>query len=162
MMNMDKVEYYTYEPDTVDYRELLKFLQETDDLIYPPTSSRVNLEEYAKKVTKYAVMLVAKKGEEWIGVEAFYFNPYPEFSYTTHLCVKKEYQNNSSVGMDLMLRQKRYLKEHKTKGLRFAIRKSNAALLNYHIKTGGRIISEHTYPGTDIVEVDMEKVFIKD
>jgi len=159
---MDAINYLTYQPETVDYREFLKFLQETDDLVIPPTSSRVDLVEYAKKVTKYATMLVAKKGEEWIGVEAFYFNPYPEFSYTTHLCVKKEYQNNSTVGMDLMLRQRRYLKEHKTKGLRFEIRKSNAALLNYHLKTGGRIIDEYNYPGTDIVEVKMEKIFIKD
>lgn len=161
-MDMEDIKYYTFQPNTIDYHEFLSFLEETDDLIEPRLSSRVNLEDYAKKVTQFATMLVAKKDGEWIGVEAFYFNPYPEFSYTTHLCVKKEYQNNSSVGMDLMLRQKRYLKEHKTKGLRFAIRKSNAALLNYHIKTGGRIISEHTYPGTDIVEVDMEKVFIKD
>ena len=159
---MDTIEYYTYQPGMVDYHEFLRFMQETDDLVYPPTSSRVDLEEYSQKVAKYAVMLVAKKGEEWIGVEAFYFNPYPDFSYTTHRCVKKEYQNNSSVGMDLMLRQREYFKEHKTKGLRFEIRKSNKALLNYHLKTGGRIIDEYFYPGTNIVEVKMEKIFIKD
>jgi len=159
---MVNIEYFTYEPDMVDYRELLKFLLETDDLVIPPISSRVNLEDYAKKVVKNAVMLVAKRGDEWIGLEAFYFNPYPEFSYTTHLCVKKEYQNNSTVGMDLMLRQRKYLKEHKTKGLRFSIRKSNEALLNYHLKMGSRIISEHTYPGTDIIELDMERIIIKD
>lgn len=159
---MDTVDYFTYQPGTVDYHEFLRFMQETDDLVYPPTSSRVDLEEYSQKVAKNAVMLVAKKGEEWIGVEAFYFNPYPDFSYTTHLCVKKEYQNNSSVGMDLMLRQRKYFKDHKTKGLRFEIRKSNAALLNYHLKTGGRIIDEYNYPGTDIIEVKMEKVFVKD
>ena len=107
-------------------------------------------------------MFVAKDGSEWVGVEAVYFNEYPEFSFTTHLSVKKEYQNNSMVGTELMLRQLRYLKKNRTKGLRFSIRKSNTQLLNYHLKTGGRIIAEHTYPGTDIVEVEMEKVFIKD
>ena len=159
---MEKIEYIIYEPNTVDYQEFLLFLQETDDLIVPPISSRVKLEDYAQKVTKNATMFVAKKGEEWIGVEAVYFKPYPEFSFSTYLCVKKEFQNDSTVGMELMLRQKRYLKENKTKGLRFAIRKSNAPLLNYHLKTGGKIIAEHTYPGTDIVEVEMEKVFIKE
>lgn len=159
---MEDINYYTYQPETVDFHEFLHFLQETDDLIIPSISSRVDLVEYAKKVVKNAVMLVAKKGEEWIGVEAFYFNPYPGFSYTTHLCVKKEYQDNSTVGMDLMLRQRRYLKEHKTKGLRFSIRKSNEALLKYHLKMGSRIISEHTYPGTDIVELDMERILVKD
>lgn len=159
---MEKIEYNIYEPNTVDNQDFLLFLRETDDLIVPPISSRINLEEYARKVTKNATMFVAKKGDEWIGVEAVYFKPYPEFSFSTYLCVKKEFQNDSTVGMELMLRQKRYLKENRTKGLRFAIRKSNAPLLNYHLKTGGRIIAEHTYPGTDIVEVEMEKIFIKD
>lgn len=159
---MDHIEYVTYQPGMVDYRVFLKFLEETDDLLEPRLSTRVDLTEYAKKVTKNATMFVAKKGEEWIGVEAVYFNPYPDFSYTTHLSVRKEYQSNSTVGMDLMLRQRKYLKNNKTKGLRFAIRKSNAALLNYHLKTGGVITGEHVYPGTDIIEVEMEKIFIKD
>lgn len=159
---MGNIEYYIYEPNTVDYQEFLLFLRETDDLIIPPISSRVNLEEYAQKVAKNATMFVAKKGEEWIGVEAVYFKPYPDFSFSTYLCVKQEYQNESVVGIELMLRQKRYLKEKRTKGLRFAIRKSNAPLLNYHLKTGGIIIAEHAYPGTGVIEVEMEKVFIKD
>jgi hypothetical protein len=159
---MDEIKYYTFLPNTIDYHEFLTYLEETDNLIVPCLSTRVNLEEYAKKATKNATMFVAKKGTEWIGVEAVYFNEYPNFSYNTLLSVKEEYQSDTNVGMELMLMQRRYLKEHRTKGLRFSIRKSNKALLNYHIKTGGRIISEHAYPGTDIVEVEMEKIFIKD
>lgn len=159
---MEEVKYFTFLPDTIDYRDFLFFLEETDDLIVPRLSSRVNLEDYAKKVTHFATMFVAKKGEEWIGVEAVYYNEYPEFSFSTYLCVKKEYQSNSTVGLNIMLMQRKFLKDHRTKGLRFDIRKSNVALLNYHLKTGGKIISEHTYPGTDIVEVRMEKVFVKD
>lgn len=159
---MENIEYYTFLPDTVDYREFLIFLEETDDLTIPRLSTRVNLEEYAKKVTKNATMFVAKKGMVWIGVEAVYYNKYPDFSYNTILRVRKEYQNNSTVGMNIMLMQRKYLKEHRTKGLRFDVRKTNTALLNYHLKTGGKIISEHTYPGTDVIEVKMEKIFIKD
>ncbi len=159
---MNEVLYFTYQPNTIDYNDFLSFLKETDDLIEPRLSTRVDLSDYAKKVVNNAVLFVAKNGEEWIGVEAVYFNEYPDFSFTTHLSVKKEYQKTSTVGMELMLRQLRYLKEHRTKGLRFTIRKSNTALLKYHLKTGGRIINEHTYPGTDIEEVEIEKVFIKD
>lgn len=159
---MEIIEYFTFQPGTADYQEFLSFLEETDDIMIPPMSTRVNLEDYAKKVVKNATMFVAKKGNEWIGVEAVYVNEFPEFSYTTYLGVKEEYQNNSSVGMELMISCKRYLKKIRTKGLRFGIRKSNNALLNYHIKTGGKITGEHTYPGTDIVEVEMEKIFIKD
>ena len=159
---MNKIEYYIFQPGTIDSQEFHNYLKEVDNLLIPPLSSRVNLAEYAKKVTSKAVMFVAKDGADWVGVEAVYFNEYPEFSFTTHLSVKKEYQNNSMVGTELMLRQLRYLKKNRTKGLRFSIRKSNTQLLNYHLKTGGRIVAEHTYPGTDIVEVEMEKVYIKD
>lgn len=159
---MDNIEYFTYQPGTVDYRELLHFLEETDDLIEPRLSTRVDIVEYSKKVAKNATMFVAKRGLEWIGVEAVYFNAYPEFSFTTTLRVRKEYHNNSTVGLDLMLMQKRYLKKNGTKGLRFAIRKNNTQLLNYHLKRGARILSEHVYPNTDIVEVEMEEVYIKD
>lgn len=159
---MNKIEYYVYQPGTVEREEFLNYLKEVDDLLIPPLSSRVNLAEYADKVTSKAVMFVAKDGSEWVGVEAVYFNEFPDYSFTTHLSVKKEYQNNSMVGTELMLRQLRYLKKNRTKGLRFSLRKSNTQLLNYHLKTGGRIVAEHTYPGTDIVEVEMEKVFIKD
>ena len=159
---MNNIDYFVFQPGTVDSNDFLHFLKETDDLTMPCLSSRVNIKEYAKKVVDNAVMFIAKKGDDWIGVEAVYFNEYPNFSYNTILRVKKEFQNNSSVGIELMLMHKKYLKEHRTKGLRFAIRKSNKALLNYHLKTGGKIISEHTYPGTSIVEVVMEKVFIND
>jgi len=157
-----KIEYSIYQPGTLDYHQFWEYLKEVDNLLIPPLSSRVNLAEYAEKVCNRAILFVAKNEQEWVGVEAVYFNKYPDFSFTTHLSVKKEYQNDSNVGMELMLRQLRYLKENGTKGLRFSIRKSNKQLLNYHLKTGGKIISEHTYPGTDIVEVEMEKVYIKE
>lgn len=159
---MEIIEYCLYQPGTLDYHQFWEYLKEVDNLLIPPLSSRVDLAEYAERVCNRAILFVAKDGEEWVGVEAVYFNEYPEFSFTTHLSVKKEYQEGGKIGMELMLRQLRYLKEHRTKGLRFSIRKSNKALLNYHLKTGGRIVSEHTYPGTDIVEVEMEKVYIKD
>ena len=159
---MGKIEYYTYQPGTLDSLEFLAYLREVDDLLIPRLSSRVDLAEYAERVTDRAVLFVAKDGEKWVGVEAVYFNEYPDFSFTTHLSVKKEYQKDSAVGMELMLRQLKYLKEHRTKGLRFSIRKSNTGLLKYHLKTGGKIIAEHTVPNTDVVMVEMEKIYIKD
>ena len=159
---MNKIEYYIYQPGSLDYHQFWGYLKEVDSLLIPPLSSRVDLAEYAERVCNRAILFVAKDGEEWVGVEAVYFNEYPEYSFTTHLSVKKEYQNDSNVGIELMLRQLRYLKAHRTKGLRFTIRKSNTQLLNYHLKTGGKIIAEHTIPNSDVVMVEMEKVYIKD
>lgn len=159
---MEKIEYCIYQPGSLDYHQFWEYLKEVDSLLIPPLSSRVDLAEYAERVCNRAVLFVAKDGEEWVGVEAVYFNEYPDFSFTTHLSVKKEYQNDSNVGIELMLRQLRYLKAHRTKGLRFTIRKSNTQLLNYHLKTGGKIIAEHAIPNSDVVMVEMEKVYIKD
>jgi hypothetical protein len=159
---MKKIEYCIYQPGSLDYHKFWEYLKEVDSLLIPPLSSRVDLAEYAERVCNRAILFVAKDGEEWVGVEAVYFNEYPDYSFTTHLSVKKEYQNDSNVGIELMLRQLRYLKAHRTKGLRFTIRKSNTQLLNYHLKTGGRIIGEHAIPNSDVVMVEMEKDYIKD
>jgi len=141
---MNKIDYYIYQPGSLDYHQFWEYLKEVDSLLIPPLSSRVDLAEYAERVTNKAILFVAKDGQEWVGVEAVYFNEYPEYSFTTHLSVKKEYQNDSNVG------------------LRFTIRKSNTQLLNYHLKTGGKIVGEHTIPNSDVVMVEMEKDYIKD
>ena len=84
---MNNIDYFVFQPGTVDSNDFLHFLKETDDLTMPCLSSRVNIKEYAKKVVDNAVMFIAKKGDDWIGVEAVYFNEYPNFSYNTILRV---------------------------------------------------------------------------
>lgn len=155
-LKCNMIEYSVNEPKTLDWKELLSFLQETDDLIVPPISSRIDLEEYAKKITENAVVFAARDEESLIGVAAVYYNPYPGYSYSTYFCVKKAYRKIDMVGIKLEELQKEYWTTHWTKGIRFAIRKSNKALVRYHQHNGAKIVSEEQYPDSDITELHME------
>lgn len=153
------IEYGVNEPKTLDWKELLLFLQETDDLIVPPISSRIDLEEYAKKITENAVVFGARDEGVLVGLTAIYYNPYPQYSYGTYSCVKKSYRKNDLVGIGLSELQQEYWKEHRTKGLRFAIRKSNKQLLRYNLLRGAKVLYEDVYQGTDMIEVHLELDF---
>ncbi|MBO4874562.1 MAG: hypothetical protein J5542_04565 [Bacteroidales bacterium] len=153
---MREIEYSILKPGEADYNELYDFLVETDNLIIPNLSTRVNLLDYAKKLAGKATNFFARDNGLLIGVRSVYFNSYPEFSFSTYTCVRKEYQGEDMIGMKLGEVQNKYLIDNGARGIRFAIRKSNKALYKYNLKRGARVISENKYPGTDIVEVEME------
>lgn len=150
------ISYQINEPETLDYQEVLAFLKETDQLVVPSLSTLVNLEEYSHKITSKAVIFTARDNEKIIGLSAIYFNKAPGFSYSTMMMVKREYQLQEMVGVELSKLAKDYLKKNESAGLRFEIRKSNQPLVRYHLKRGARIVSESVYPGTDVVSLLME------
>lgn len=90
---------------------------------------------------------------------AVYYNPYPNYSFSTYFCVKKECQKIETVGIGLEELQREFWKGPRTKGIRFDICKSNKALLRYHLHKGAKIVPESLFLGTDMVELHMEKDF---
>ena len=153
---MREIEYSILKPGEADYNEIYSFFVETDDLIIPNLSTRVNLLDYAKKLAEKATNFCARDSGLLIGIKSVYFNKYPEFSFSTYSCVRKEYQGEDMIGIELDSMQSKYLRENGSGGIRFAMRKSNKAFLRYLLKNGARIVSESTYPGTNITEVIME------
>lgn len=158
---MQEIEYSILKPGEADYNELYCFFLETDNLIIPNLSTRVNLMDYAKKLAERATNFEARHNGRLIGLKSVYFNKYPEFSFSTYSCVKKEYQGEDMVGIKLDSMQSKYLRENGSAGVRFAIRKSNKALLKYLLRYGANVVSERTYPGTDIEELEMVCEFKK-
>ena len=153
------ITYHINEPKTLDSQEILAFLRETDELITPRLSVLVVLEDYAKKITDKAVIFTARDDDKLIGLSAIYFNKAPEYSYSTYIMVKREYQQVDMVGIELSSMVKNYIKNNGSTGLRFEIRKTNTPLLKYNLKRGAKIISESKYPGTDEVSVLMELTY---
>lgn len=148
--------YQVNEPQTLDEQEILVFLKETDELLTPKLSSLVELEEYAKKITSKAVIFTARDAGQIIGLTAIYFNPAPNYSYSTYSMVKREYQLVEMVGVKLSKCVSDYTKSNGSAGLRYEIRKSNKQLLKYNLKRGAKILKESVYPGTDIETLLME------
>ena len=150
------IEYQINEPGTLEVQEVLSFLKETDGLVIPSLSSLVILDDYANKITSKAVIFTARDTGRLVGLTAIYFNKAPEYSYSTYTMVRREYQLVEMVGVELSARVKEYTKGNGSAGLRYEIRKSNKALLKYHLKRGARILSEKEYPGTSITALLME------
>lgn len=150
------IEYLVNEPNTLDVKEVLRFLKETDSLVKPSLSTLVDLEEYSKKIVSKAVIFTARDNGELIGLTAIYFNKAPEYSYSTYTVVKREYQIVEMVGVEMSKMVRDYAKGNGSAGLRYEIRKSNKPLLRYHLRRGAKIIEERLYPGTDIVSLLME------
>lgn len=153
------ITYQVNEPHTLDDQEILLFLKETDELLIPKLSTLVDLEEYAKKITSKAVIFTARDADCLVGLTAIYFNKAPGYSYSTHNMVKREYQLTEMIGVELAKMVGDYLISNGSAGIRFECRKSNKALVKFHLRTGAKIIGESLYPGTDIESVQMELTF---
>mgnify|MGYP000006545118 FL=1 len=75
-----------------DSKRLEKILWELDDDIIPKLSERVNIEEYAKKLSANAEVFYVKHGDIDIGNCAVYMNN-EETGFISSIAIKKEWQN---------------------------------------------------------------------
>ncbi len=153
------IDYQIYEPGSLNVEEVLSFLKETDDLMFPSLCTLVDLKEYSQKITSKAVIFTARDEGRLVGLSAIYFNKAPGFSYSTFIMVRREYQRMEMIGIELSSRVKEYVKSNGSAGLRYEIRKTNQPLLRYHLKKGAKIIGERVVPGTDIVFLLMEIMY---
>ena len=146
------IEYEVIEPGKGDVKEIYEFLLATDDYLKPTLSSRVDLNNYSKKLIDSATLFVARENKRLIALSAAYVNKAPKESFGTYLCVKKEYQKESMIGPDLVLDFINYCKKAGSSGIRCVIRKTNVPLVKFYMRLGFVIESESTYPNSDIAE----------
>ncbi len=136
-----------YQPHEYDDEKMYLFLKETDDYFIPALSARVNLKEWAKKISSNAVVFELVVDNSIIGIGATYYNDAPAFSFGTFVCVKKEYQKEM-YGVDLIQRMIDYAKENGSAGFKCEVRKSNKPLVKFYKLLGFEIIEEISVPNT--------------
>lgn len=136
-----------YQPHEYDDEKMYRFLKETDDYFIPALSERVNLKEWAKKISSNAVVFELVVDNSIIGIGATYYNDAPAFSFGTFVCVKKEYQKEM-YGVDLIQRMIDYAKENGSAGFKCEVRKSNKPLVKFYKLLGFEIIEEISVPNT--------------
>lgn len=88
----------------LSFEEVMNFLQETD-FEYPiPLSTRVNIEDYAKKLSDLSDFSICKDGNVIVGMISCYTNQ-PPLGYISNVCIKKDYQGKKlfSVLFQLLL-----------------------------------------------------------
>lgn len=81
-----------YSFSKLSFEQVHKFLIETDNEFATPLSSKVNIEEYAKKLSDFSHFAYCTDDDNIIGMISCYVNN-PPLGYISNVCVKSEYQN---------------------------------------------------------------------
>lgn len=73
--------------------EIYNYLSENDLIFIPPLSTRIDVQNFAVKLNKYAVHFCAFEKERLVGFTGCYFNnPGREFGFISSSSVMKEFQ----------------------------------------------------------------------
>lgn len=74
--------------EVLDADSVLDLLWTLDSIFAEGLQQTVDLNEYSKKLSKYANFIAAKKDEEYIGLIAYYINEKDRFLFVPYVCVK--------------------------------------------------------------------------
>ena len=116
------------------FGQVLLFLLETDKEFQHPLSEKVNLEEYACKLSQYSCFSYCIEQGEMIGMISCYTNRPPE-GYISNVCVKSKYRGQGVFGNML----ERLLKEVAVVGvdkIRLEVDEDNVNAQKVYMKKG--------------------------
>lgn len=146
---MEKIEYRIALPNTIDMYDILNILKEVDSYFVPTLSSRVNLSDFAKKITTYATLFLAVCDKQIIGYNAVYINLESKITYATSLAVLPRYQTSGLIGVKLVQQAIDYAKMY-TSFYDLCIRGDNQSMLNWYMRKGFKIVKEDFFENTTI------------
>lgn len=114
---------------------VLRYLNENSEIFIPSLIPRIDLEEYAEKISKYATHFSVHYNNEIIGLMACYFNhPQKEIGYITSISVIKKFQNKG-IAIRLLEECIHYAKSQNYKMLRLRVFRQNLPAIElYHKK----------------------------
>ena len=75
----------------LDFDKVLKFLIDTDNEFQSPLSTKVNLEEYARKLSAFSSFAYCEEDGDIAGMISCYTNS-PPSGYISNVCIKKKHQ----------------------------------------------------------------------
>ena len=123
-------------PPPSDIERLEKILWELDETIIPRLSERVDIREYAQKLSQRAELYYARFGDKDIGNCAIYMNG-SSVGFISSIALKKEWQNKG-IGKRLW---RAIITQAKTKGIQtieLLVYEKNDAAITFYKKLGFR------------------------
>lgn len=151
---MKKIEYRIAMPNTIDMYDILNVLKEVDSYFVPTLSSRVDLSDFAKKITTYATLFLAISDERIIGYNAVYINFESKIAYATSLAVLPRYQTFGLIGVKLVQQAIEYAKNY-TSSYELCIRGDNQSMLNWYLRKGFEIVKEDFFANTTVKRLSL-------
>lgn len=116
--------------------EILTHLRACDAAFEPLLSGRVNLDEYAEKLSRKAITFEAWEGDRLVGLVAGYFNDLAtQEGFITTVSTHPEYTGRGSASA-LMAMALRYAADHGFEAVSLEVGEHNQPALNLYQKWG--------------------------
>ncbi len=116
--------------------EIFQYLSKNNMLFNPPLTSRLDIENYAIKLNKYAVHFYAVEKNRLVGFLGCYFNdPHKEFGFISSFSVIKASQGKG-VAKRLLNSSIEYAVKNGFKQIRLHVYISNMPAKNLYAKSG--------------------------
>lgn len=125
--------YVTYKTKTVSEKAIYEYLKNTDSSFLPPLNSKVNIEEYSKKIFNNAITFEAWIENKLVGLIATYFNFESKLSFITSVSVKKEYMG-LGIATKLLIMCLDYSKNNNFKNIKLEVFKDNIVAIKLYEK----------------------------
>lgn len=109
-----------------DLNKLCLYMREHDNDFTPPISSKVEIEEYVKKLTTHGKVILCNFNDKIIGVAAFYCNS-ADFAFLSYLSVDKKHRKQG-IANKLISRMIKYCETTPVSGIKTNTWKNNKAI----------------------------------
>ena len=142
----------------MEIRQIGKYEEIKDEIIclrdtFVSLFERVNVKEYAEKLSRYASVYVLKDGTKTCGLAAVYMNDKEtRTAYITLIGVAKEYQRRN-LGTLLIRHCMEQAKSLGMKTLRLEVDKENHGAIAFYEKEGLQIMGESSEQGFYMVKL---------
>lgn len=117
-------------------KEVFLHLQKCNTEFYPPLNTRVNLENFSKKIFLYAITFEAWFHGELIGLLGVYFNNHKEkIGFINHISILSSYKKNH-IATKLLDMAMKYAIDNGFKEIQLEVSKKNNIAINLYKKFG--------------------------
>lgn len=123
----------TYQTKTATKNDVLLHLNLCNDEFIPKLDSRINIEEYATKISQYAITFEAWNNQQLIGLIATYFNQVNHFGFITNVSVLKE-NMGTGIASELIEMCIQYASINNYEEIKLEVNKDNTPAINFYKK----------------------------
>jgi ribosomal protein S18 acetylase RimI-like enzyme len=122
-----------YQIKTAMEEDICFHLNDCSDSFIPSLNSRVNIEEYSKKIAERAVTFEAWINGKLIGLIATYFNFEAQYGYITSVSVSKQFMG-AGIASELLKRCISHANTNMLKEIKLEVYKENIPAINFYKK----------------------------
>ncbi|RTL57210.1 MAG: GNAT family N-acetyltransferase [Sphingobacteriales bacterium] len=125
----------SYKINTATTGHVLEHFKKCNDQFLAGLKQKINLEDYAKKITTYAVMFEAWREDELSGLIAAYFNQEKKEVFITNVSVISQYMRRG-IASQLMEECMNFAKANHCREISLRVISSNTEAISLYSKFG--------------------------